>query len=285
MTGSYLKNSDYLTPAGGLDLWHDAQGILMRRFAMLCLVGASGLMAQDVPQYYHSEVSGDPPYLSEPGWRAMLNGRDLSGWHAAPGRPNEWFTTASVRYRRVFGPARFDARPGSGDRIVNGPKGVTAHLISNEKFGDHELYLEFMLVKASNSGIYLQGLYEVQIFDSYGFHGQLTVGDCGGIYEQPDGTGGSPPMHNAARPPGDWQSLHIWFRAPRFDASGRKTVNARILRVILNDTLVQENVELPGATRGGLDTGEAPVNPMLIQGDHGLIALRNIYVRAFGAGR
>ncbi|MCX6619952.1 MAG: DUF1080 domain-containing protein [Acidobacteria bacterium] len=256
----------------------------MRRLYLIFLLGACGGFAQEAPQYYHSEVSGDPPFLAEKGWRPLLNGRDLSGWHPKEGRPNEWFTTPSVRYHRVFGPAKFDAKPGPGDRIVNGPKGVTAHLISDEKFGDHELYLEFMLVKASNSGIYLHGLYEVQIFDSFGFPGQLTVGDCGGVYELDDGSGGSPPMHNAARPPGDWQSLHIWFRAPRFDAAGRKTASARILRVLLNDTLVQENVELPRPTRGGVESPEAATNPVLIQGDHGPIALRNIYVRPLTTG-
>lgn len=251
----------------------------MPRITLLLLLGALGLAAQEAPQYYHSEVSGDPPYLAESGWHALLNGHDMTGWHPKPGHASEWFSAPSVRYHRVFGPTRFDARPGAGDRIVNGTKGGTADLISDEKFGDQELYVEFMLVKGSNSGIYVHGLYEVQIFDSYGFNGQLTVGDCGGIYEQPNGTGGAPPLHNAARPPGEWQSMHIWFRAPRFDASGRKIANARILRVVLNSTLVQDNVELPGPTGGNTGLPEAPLNPVMIQGNHGLVALRNFYIR------
>jgi hypothetical protein len=242
-------------------------------------------MAQSAPPYYHHEVSGDPPYLAQPGWHPLLNGTDLSGWHAQPGRANEWFAAPAVRYHRVFGPAKFDAKPGPGGRIVNGPKGVTAHLVSDETFGDTEIYLEFLLAKASNSGLYVHGRYEIQIFDSYGFNGQLTVGDCGGIYEQPDGRGGSAPLRNAALAPGHWQSFHIWFRAPRFDASGKKTANARFLRVLLNDTLVQEDVEVPGATRGGLTTPEAALGPLLIQGDHGPVALRNIYVRPLTAER
>jgi hypothetical protein len=93
-----------------------------------------------------------------------------------------------------------EARP--GDRIVNGKDGKTPDLITDEKFGSFELYAEFLLAKGSNSGIYLHGLYEVQIFDSFGFDGPLTVGDCGGIYEQTEGGGGSPPSRNAAKPPG-----------------------------------------------------------------------------------
>jgi hypothetical protein len=82
-----------------------------------------------------------------------------------------------------------------------------------------------------------------------------------------------------ARPPGVWQSYQIWFRAPRFDAGGGKTENARILRVLYNGLSVQNDVELPGPTRAGLNIPEAPQNPIMIQGDHEPIAFRNIYIR------
>src|SRR3954453_8390390 len=237
------------------------------------------LAAQKVPDLYHDEVYGDPPFLSEPGWRALLNGKDLHGWHGLPGSPNEWFTTRAVHWKRVFNPTRLLGDRGPGDRIVNGPLNKTANLVTDEKFGSFELFLEFMTAKGSNSGVYLHGLYEVQIFDSYGFEGPLTVGDCGGIYEHSDGTGGTPPVRNACRAPGEWQSLHLWFVAPKFDAEGRKTQNARALRVLLNQIVVQENVELSGPTRSSPEVPEAPQNPVMLQGDHSAIAYRNIYIK------
>jgi Domain of Unknown Function (DUF1080) len=153
--------------------------------------------------------------------------------------------------------------------------------VTDEKFGSFELFLEFMTAKGSNSGVYLHGLYEVQIFDSYGFEGPLTVGDCGGLYEHSDNTGGVPPIRNACRAPGEWQSLHVWFTAPQFDTMGHKRRNARALRVLLNGIVVQENVELTGPTRSSLEIPEAPHNPLMLQGDHSAIAYRNIYIKVF----
>ncbi len=95
-----------------------------------------------------------------------------------------------------------------------------------------------------------------------------------------DGHGGSPPLLNASRPPGEWQSFHIWFQAPRFDAQGKKIANAKVLRVLLNDTLVQREFELDGPTGSHKgDALEAPTNPLMLQGDHGPVAFRNIYIR------
>jgi hypothetical protein len=158
-------------------------------------------------------------------------------------------------------------------------KPMAANLVSDEKFQDLELFLEFMLAKGSNSGIYLHGLYEVQIFDSFGYTGHLTVGDCGAIYGRDGNEGGSPPLRNAARAPGEWQSLHVWFRAPRFDSAGKKVTNARFLRVLLNDVLVQESFEAGAPTQAHVEIPEAAENPLMLQGDHGPIAYRNIYVR------
>lgn len=214
----------------------------------------------------------------------MLNGKDLGGWHGQGGKVHEWFTAKGVQWRRIFAPIRLDAKPQAGDRIVNGKAGKTANLVTEQRFGDQELYLEFMTAKGSNSGVYLHGLYEVQIFDSFGHTGQLTVGDCGGIYRRADGTGGSPPMRNAARPPGQWQSLHVWFQAPRFDGAGNKIANARFLRVLLNETLIQEQIEAAGPTQGHMNLPEAALNPLMLQGDHGPVAFRNICFKPMRAG-
>ena len=235
-------------------------------------------LSQRLPDVYMDESHGDPPFLSQPGWRSLLNGSDLTGWRSVDGSAHQWFTSKSVVWRRVFNPIPLVAKPEPGDRIANGRDGKTANLVTEEKFGSFELYVEFMVARGSNSGVYLHGLYEVQIFDSHGYSGPLTVGDCGGIYQQEDGTGGSPPAVNASRPPGEWQSFHIWFQAPRFDAAGKKTANARVLRVLFNDTHVQENVEIPGPTVSHMKIPEAATNPIMLQGDHGPVAFRNIYI-------
>lgn len=84
---------------------------------------------------------------------------------------------------------------------------------------------------------------------------------------------------NASRRPGEWQSFHAWFRAPRFDASGKKTANARFVKVLHNGILVQENVDLEGGTRAHMPIAEAALNPLMLQGDHGPVAFRNLYYR------
>jgi Domain of Unknown Function (DUF1080) len=246
--------------------------------AVLAALWACSGWAQTLPDLYHDEVHGDPPFLYETGWKPLLNGKDLSGWHAENPAANDWFTTPAVTWRRVFEPARLHAKAGAGDRIVNGKDGKTANLVTDATFGSFQLYLEFMLAKASNSGVYLHGLYEIQIFDSYGFNGALTPGDCGGVYEREQG-GGSPPTKNACRPPGEWQSLRVWFQAAKFDAAGKMTARPRVLRVLLNEVLVQENVELPGPTVSHMKIAEAAKGPIMLQGDHGPVAFRNVFVK------
>ena len=139
-----------------------------------------------------------------------------------------------------------------------------------------------MLPKGSNSGVYLQGLYEMQILDSWGNTEPPTSSDLGGIYHQwidNRGVGGSAPRVNAARRPGEWQSYQAWFRAPRFDAAGKKIEPARFLRVLLNGQLVQSDVDVAGPTRSALDLPEGAAHPLMLQGDHGAVAFRNIHVR------
>jgi hypothetical protein len=169
----------------------------------------------------------------------------------------------------------------AGDRILNGQNGKTVNLVSDRAFGDVELYLEFLIPKGSNSGVYLHGLYEVQILDSYGV-ANPGVHDCGAIYERwinNKGVGGTAPSRNASRPAGEWQSFQIWFRAPRFNASGRKIENARFLRVVHNGIQVQENVSVDGPTRAAMEITEAAENPLMLQGDHGPVAFRNMFIR------
>jgi len=254
---------------------------LFQTLSALALAAGFAAVAQKLPDIYHDEVSGDPPFLSEPGWRPLLNGRDLGGWHALNAVAHEWTTARSVNFRRIFRPKELVFVPAPGDRIVNGKSGNTPNLVTDEKFGDFELYLEFMTARGSNSGVYLHGLYEVQIFDSFGHTGYLQPGDSGAIYESPEGFPGSPPLSNACRPPGEWQYFHIWFKAPRFDSNGRKTADAKVLRIVFNDAVVQREVDIPGPTGSAQRIPEAPRNPIMLQGDHGPIAFRNIYIRPF----
>jgi hypothetical protein len=254
----------------------------MRRLEILCVLGFAAALAalpQKLPNLYHDEIAGDPPFLSESGWRPLLNGKDLAGWHGFNGAAHEWVATKSVNFRRLFHPKELIFNAAPGDRIVNGKTGKTIDLFTDEKFGDFELYIEFMTAAGSNSGVYLHGLYEIQIFDSFGYTGHLQPGDCGAIYEGQGGFPGSPPLSNASRPPGEWQYFHIWFKAPRFDASGKKTANAKVLRVLYNGVLVQREVDIPGRTISGARIPEAAENPIMLQGDHGPVAFRNMYIR------
>ncbi len=248
---------------------------------LIALGGAPWLAAQQRPELNDGEAHGDPPFLLEQGWRPLLNGKNLSGWKGQSGT-HEWFTTRGVRWERLLGPARLFGIPEPGGRILNGSAGRTQNLVTEEKFGDVELYLEYLISKGSNSGVYLQGLYEVQVFDSFGSTEPMKTSDGGGIYHrwiENKGVGGSAPSRNASRRAGEWQSFQIWFRAPRFDAAGRKTENARFLRVLHNGLSIQNNVEVDGGTRAHMPIEEAALNPLMLQGDHGPVAYKNIYVR------
>ena len=254
----------------------------MRTTLLILLIGCATLNAQQRPNLNDGESHGDAPYLIEDGWKPLLNGKDLTGWTGMDGKPHEWLTTKGVWWDRLLGPTRLGAIKEPGDRILNSLTGRTVNLVTEQKFGDIELYVEFLLGKGSNSGVYLHGLYEIQVFDSFASTHEMTSSDGGGVYHRwidNKGVGGSAPKVNASRAPGEWQSYHIWFRAPTFDASGKKTANAKFIRVLHNGLIVQTNVEVDGVTRSGMTIPEAPVNPIMLQGDHGPVAFRNIYYR------
>jgi hypothetical protein len=172
--------------------------------------------------------------------------------------------------------------------LFNGPEGKSINLTSKGTHGDVEIEVEFMIPKSSNSGIYLMGRYELQILDSYGkADNAITVHDGGAIYERWDeakpegakGYEGTPPSTNASSAPGTWQTYKIVFRAPRFDAAGKKTENARFIRVEHNGVVIHEDVEVTGPTRGGIAGPEVASGPVIVQGDHGPIAFRKLIVR------
>ncbi|RZK67668.1 MAG: DUF1080 domain-containing protein, partial [Pedobacter sp.] len=161
-------------------------------------------------------------------------------------------------------------------------------LYFNFEHGDLDLELDYMMAKGSNSGIYLQGRYEIQLLDSWGTL-RPKASDNGGIYERWDeskpngkeGYEGYAPRQNVSKAPGLWQHLKVSFQAPRFDNAGMKIEDAKILYLWLNGILIQENIVLSGPTRGSFDTKESAKGPLRIQGDHGSVAFRNISYTSF----
>lgn len=183
---------------------------------------------------------------------------------------------------------RLETSPGTGVLANVAGEGSGASFVTPWEHGDIELELEYLVPAGSNSGLYLQGRYELQILDSWGVRNP-TFGASGGIYQRWDesrpeaerGYEGTPPRANASRAPGLWQQLKIHFRAPRFDASGRKVENARFVRVEHNGLAIHENVEVTGPTRGAAFPDERATGPLLIQGDHGPVAFRNVRYKRY----
>jgi hypothetical protein len=208
--------------------------------------------------------------------KTSLVGKDLS---AFSGDTGDWKIVGQVKPDPAD-QRRFVTAPGAGV-AVNGSTGRTRNLLSKHHHGDVEAHVEFMVPKGSNSGVYFQGRYEVQILDSWGVE-HPKYGDCGGIYQRwKDGRGfeGHPPRVNASRAPGEWQTFDCIFRAPRFDAQGKKIANAKFVKVVHNGTVVHEDVEVTGPTRAATFGDEKPTGPLMLQGDHGPVAYRNIWLR------
>lgn len=158
-----------------------------------------------------------------------------------------------------------------------------ASLTTKLEHGDVFVSLDFLMPRGSNSGIYFQGRYEIQLFDSWQVKIPRAI-DCGGIYERWDesraqgskGFEGHPPRSNASLAPNTWQHLEVEFQAPRFDATGKKIKPAQFVKVLLNGLVIHENVIVEGPTRAAAFTDEKATGPLVIQGDHGPIAFRNL---------
>ena len=190
---------------------------------------------------------------------------DLSAFRAPP---SSWRVVGTAAGDPTS--ARLSTEPGTGVVAVGGSG---ENLVTGWEHGDLELDLQFMLPRGSSSGIFLQGRYELQLADSWG-KSSPTFADAGGI--SPTGSVGHAPRVNASLAPGLWQTLRVVFRAPRFDAQGRKTTNARFVQVALNGVTVQNNVELAGPTRSAPFPQESATGPLVIEGTGGPIALRNV---------
>ncbi|HJN14046.1 MAG TPA: DUF1080 domain-containing protein [Armatimonadota bacterium] len=210
-------------------------------------------------------------------WIQLFGGTSLDGW-TVPGE-HEWRVAGAVR-PTADDPKLFGIEPGEGV-FVNGDTGRTKNILTELEHGECELHIEFNVPRGSNSGVYLMGHYEIQVLDSWGVE-EPSYSDCGGIYcewinEAP--VGGTPPTVNASKPPGEWQSFDAIFRAPRFDADGQKIANAKFEQVRHNGVLIHENVEVGGATRAHMGGAERAKGPLMLQGDHGPVAYRNVQIR------
>jgi hypothetical protein len=190
----------------------------------------------------------------------LFDGKDLSHWHGENGGPAKW------KVERGYA------------EVVKGAGSIS----SQEKLGSCQLHLEWATPlpatgtsqERGNSGVFLMGKYEIQVLDSYN-NKTYADGQAAAIYGQ------YPPLVNACRPPGQWQTYDIIFRRPLF-VSGGKLVRPARVTVLHNGVLVQDNVELTGPTAHGQRPPyqSHPDRLPLILQDHGdPVRYRNIWVR------
>jgi hypothetical protein len=190
----------------------------------------------------------------------LFDGKDLSEWTDGKGQPARWKIENS--YMEVVA--------------------KTGAIWTKQKFGDCQLHVEWaspVVVKGEsqgrgNSGVFLMNIYEVQILDCYN-NKTYADGMTASLYAQ------YPPMVNACRPPGEWQTYDIIFRKPRFDDNGQ-LISPAWFTVFHNNILVHNNVELIGPTT---HKARPPYKahpdrlPISLQ-DHGNpVRFRNIWIR------
>jgi hypothetical protein len=219
---------------------------------------------------------------NDSGFLELIGDHGLAAWRKPTG---DWIVGSDAGLA-ADNPRKLTARPGKGV-LVNGVAGKSSNLVTKQVFADLEAHFEFLVPKGSNSGVKLQGLYEIQIADSFGVAKPRAV-HSGGVYPRAELLpryryldAGTPPRVNAAREAGQWQTLDVIFRAPRFGPDGKKIQNARFESVLLNGQLIHQDVELKTPTGHAWKLKELARGPILLQADHGAVAFRNIRVREF----
>jgi len=198
-----------------------------------------------------------------------FNGKDLSGWKMRAPAPERNLWKVGKAQIDEAKPTELLALPGGTDLVNTKPH--STDIFTEAEFGDCTIACEVMMAKSSNSGIYPMGRYEVQLLDSFGKKDNFGPGDMGGIYSTAAPT---KPVYKRA---GEWNTLEIVFQAPRFDAGGKKTANAKFIKVVLNGATIHENLEVAKPTGGELGK-EAAKGPLMLQGDHGPVAIRNLKI-------
>ena len=199
-----------------------------------------------------------------------FNGKDTTGWKVkGDAKKSKWVAGAAALDEKKPDALAVSEAKGTPE-LINGKPG-SLDIYTEEKFGSMHLELEFMIPKGSNSGIYLMGEYEVQIYDTHG-KTPPKIGDMASIYTY------AAPKVDASKKFGEWQKIVIDFEAPKFE-DGKKIANAKFTKVVFNDTVIHENVECTkGVTPGGLTGKESATGPLMFQGDHGSVSLRNIKI-------
>lgn len=214
-------------------------------------------------------------------WIELSVDPDDAAWREEP-KPG-WSAAGGV-HLDAKDDGQFAVDAGDGVLVSRGE----SNLYTAREFDDAEVRLEFLIPRGSNSGVKLCGLYEIQILDTHGKPVEELTGDsCGGVYPRAELgppykylDDGVSPRVNAARPAGEWQTLEIRFRAPRFDDSGKKIAHARFERVVLNSEVVHKNVELDHPTGHAWNKEpEIARGPLMLQGDHGQVAFRKLAIR------
>ena len=229
---------------------------IVRALALTAILSAStSLFAIEEPKIEPTVVDPGPPPSDA---IVLFDGKDLSKWSGKEGDA-KW--TVKDGYMQVNG---------------------TGPITTKEEFGDCQLHVEWATpseVKGEgqgrgNSGIFLQGRYEIQVLDSYQnktyFHGQ-----AGSVYKQ------HAPLVNASKKPGEWQTYDIIFHAPRFNADGKVTQPGRVT-VLHNGVLVQDNAEIYGKTShaGEPSYEKHPLKqPIQLQDHNNPVRYRNIWIR------
>lgn len=176
----------------------------------------------------------------------LLNGRDLTGWRLTDSSaPNGWVMENGVLANRP-------------PQSAGEPHKRYGNLRTEREFEDFRLTLDVKIPAKSNSGIYLRGIYEVQVLDSFGQPPDSR--SMGSIYSR------IAPAFAAERPSGEWQSLDI-------------LLVDRHVTVVLNRTTIIDNQPLAGCTGGALWSDESRPGPIYLQGDHGPVEFRDIVLR------
>jgi Domain of Unknown Function (DUF1080) len=273
--------------------WHSRSAIV----AGLAMLSGSIATATEPTQ----GTSQAQQFPAQEGWKALFNGKGLTGWIARNPRAKKTWVVCDQARLDPADPTRLlpIGKGGSADSVLLcGEDGRGSDIMTEQTFGDYELHIEFTVPKGSNSGVYNRGLFEIQVFDSFGKH-KLGWHDCGALYER------AFPRDNFAKPPGDWQSYDITLKGKKLTMlwNGRSVYRDHDVRYGETDRdaferLNQENASKPealrvklrdengryvgyfgeGGTRSGLDGPDRP-GPILLQGDHGPVAYRNIMIR------
>lgn len=266
---------------------------LMVASASLALAQTSNAPAKPKPKFIETIIDGISGYQDTP---MQPDGK----WHVHdPARPQPVVVTTGNFSQQAIPPADavslFDGKDLSQwrDKKTGGPAGwlvedgiaisAKGDIMTTNKFGDIQLHLEFReptTVKgqgqsSGNSGIYFMGLYEIQILDCYSSK-SYADGSTGGLYGQ------HPPLANACRPPGEWQTYDCIFTAPRFGANG-ELLSPAYLTAILNGVVVQNHQAFRGATNWRVPGKYAPHAaelPLLLQYHDNSVSFRNLWVRS-----